>query len=166
MSVTAYRGESSGILFDRFDLRQTRAGVGFFFSEDPQLAQGYAKQGTPVRRFHLSPLRVLDLTDPYTEEARTFIHAYSKDFDEWVDRHSGEEVADAAPWLDSGMLYDYEGTGSGTRWNTLFRHAHALGFDAVRVLDHTDGGGEYPVAWVLFSPEHIQFSGLEEPHHG
>ena len=160
MCVSVYRGESSGVLFDDFDRRKTNAGVGFFFAEAIGLARTYAKAGTPVREFSLTPERVLDLTDVYACEPLQFILRYSLEFDAWVDRYSGECSSSATPWLESGMLYDYEGTGSGTRWNALFRLAEDEGYDAVRVIDHTDGGEGEPIVWVIFDPDKVKFQAL------
>lgn len=150
--LLVWRGESSGTLYDTFDRRQTNAGVGFFFAEDHRQAAFYAGMGTAPRAFHLKASNVLDLLDPYDASVRPFVQAFAEEFDEWVDRYSGEPM-DVFSYLDAGALYDYEGTGSGTRWNALFRLAEAEGYDAVVVRDQTDGV-DAPV-WVVFNPDQI-----------
>lgn len=147
-----WRGESSGVLYDTFDRRQTNAGVGFFFAEDQRQAAFYAGLGSAPRAFHLKAANVLDLLDPYDPSVRPFVQAFAEEFDEWVDRYSGEPM-DVFSYLEAGALYDYEGTGRGTRWNALFRLAEAEGYDAVVVRDQTDGV-DAPV-WVVFQPEQI-----------
>lgn len=153
--LLVHRGESSGTLFEDFDLRKTRAGVGFFFAEDVVQARGYAGRGTDPRSFYLSSNKKLDLLDPYRPALREFLAEYGETFDEWIDRYSGEAI-DPATLIESGSLYDYEGTGSGTRWNALFSLARAQGYDAVTVLDVTDGV-QAPI-WVVFSPEQIRIA--------
>lgn len=156
-----WRGESGGELFDTFDLNHTNAGVGFFFAEDRSHAQTYAGHGTEPRSFTLRADRVLDLTDPYRPDpaVRAFLHDYANQFEEWVDRGDGEP-RDVFSFLEGGSLYDYEGTGSGTRWNALFREAWDAGFDAVRVLDSTDGAFLSAV-WVVKDPLQIVFQANE-----
>lgn len=147
-----WRGESSGELYETFDRRKTTAGVGFFFAEDYQQAAFYAGRGTAPRGFHLKAANLLDLMDPYDPAVRAFVTEFQDEFDEWVDRYSGEPMS-AFDFLDAGSLYDYEGTGSGTRWNALFRLAESQGYDAVVVRDQTDGV-DAPV-WVVFEPGQV-----------
>lgn len=151
--LVVYRGESTGNLFEKFDLRQTNAGVGFFFAEDRAEAEGYAKTSADVREFYLRGEKVLDLTDPYSPKNRAFLDTYRNEFDEWIDRYSGEEISPES-MLEAGSVYDYEGTGSGRRWNRLFTTAEGMGYDAVRVIDATDGVTA-PV-WVVFEPTQIK----------
>jgi hypothetical protein len=152
-----WRGESSGIHYDQFDLSKTDCRVGFFFAEVKQQADQYAARGTDARSFHLCSRKTLDLTDVYTKEAIQFIREYSAEFDEWVDRRSGEEE-DVGTLIECGYLYDYEGNGSGERWNHLFRMANGLGYDAVRVMDATDGITA-PVC-VVFDPKQIMHADI------
>src|SRR5690606_13467817 len=87
--------------------------------------------------------------------ARAVLEQVAAEFDEWVCRYSGEprHIAD---YLEAGDLYDYEGTGSGQRWNALFDAARDAGFDSVAVRDVTDGvSGEDAVVWVVFDPARI-----------
>ena len=154
-----WRGESSGDLFESFDLGKTHAGVGFFFALSHEHAQFYAGHGTQPRAFVLDPGNTLNLCDPYLAwrepAARQVLEDVSENFDEWVCRHSGEE-RDLVSYLDAGDLYDYEGNGSGQRWNSLFRTARAAGYDSVCVRDYTDGvKGEDSVVWVVFEPGRI-----------
>lgn len=150
-----WRGESSGEMFEHFELSHTQARVGFFFAEQQALAAGYAKHGTQARAFTLSADRVLDLQDPYAASVRAFVGTYSDQFDEWVDRYSGESM-DVQSFLGTGSLYDYEGTGSASRWNALFEAAWDQGYDAVRVYDSTDGI-PMGVVWVVRHADQITF---------
>lgn len=149
-----WRGETSGEMFDTFDLARTMHGSGFFFAENRDHAVLYAKDGTEPRAFELRAQRVLDLTDPYARSVRAFCDALRAEFDEWTDRYSGEPMA-LEDFLESGALYDYEGTGSGGRWHRLFRMAWAEGYDAVAVLDATDGV-PLSTVWVVAQPEQIR----------
>lgn len=157
-----WRGESSGDLFDKFDMAQTRHGIGFFFAQREDHAACYAGAGTQPRHFALDPGRCLDLTDPYQitrqdHGAAAVLSALRDSFDEWVDRYSGETM-DLADFLEAGNLYDYEGTGSAERWNRLFVEAAAAGYDSVRVRDVTDGvSGDDAIVWVVFDPGRIHF---------
>lgn len=153
--LQVWRGESGGELFDVFDLSQTNVGIGFFFAERQDHAQMYAGRGTSARAFHLGASRVLDLTDPYGRHLQSFLAEFAAEFDSWVDRYSGEPVS-VHECLDGGSLYDYEGTGSGERWNALFRCAWSAGYDAVRVLDATDGV-DLGVVWVVSAAHQITF---------
>ena len=150
--LVVWRGESSGIHYQQFDMAKTNCQSGFFFAQEKQQADQYAARGTDARPFHLCAHSILDLTDPYTSKAAEFIKRYGAEFDEWEDRFSGEPT-DAQTLLETGYLYDYEGNGRGDRWNHLFRFAAGEGFDAVCVLDATDGLTA-PV-WVVFDPEQI-----------
>lgn len=154
-----WRGESSGELFETFDLGQTQAGVGFFFALSHAHAQFYAGHGTQPRPFVLDPGQTLDVCDPIRAwrdpQARAVLEEVQGLFDDWVCRRSGEE-RDLVSYLEAGDLYDYEGTGSGQRWNALFKTAHAFGYDSVCVRDYTDGvAGEESVVWVVFDPARI-----------
>lgn len=157
---TLWRGESSGVLFDEFELSKTQAGSGFFFAEQKECAAWYACPGTQPRCFVIDPGQCLDLRDPYhayirNPAVRALIDDLKSGFDEWVDRSSGEP-GHPNDWLEAGTLYDYEGTGQGQRWHTLFRLAWAHGFDSVVVHDATDGGpGEVATTWVVKNPDRI-----------
>lgn len=147
-----WRGEGSGIHFNEFELAKTDCGVGFFFAEVKQQADQYAGRGSEARAFHLCSRNTLDLTDAYAKEADDFIQSYASEYDEWIDRRSGEKE-DVHALIECGYLYDYEGDGSGSRWNHLFRMASGMGYDAVRVLDATDGITA-PVC-VVFDPKQV-----------
>lgn len=129
------------MLFDTFDNAKTRAGSGFFFAIDRKQAAWYADGGgEPERAFLVRSSKTLDLRciDYKNAETMRFIREFSDEHDEWVDRASGEG-RDAADFLETGDLYDYEGNGSGQRWHSLFRIARACGYDAVIAPDLTDG---------------------------
>lgn len=153
-----WRGETSGVMFDRFELAKTQRGTGFFFAEDKRQADFYAGCGSQARAFHLRGDRVLDLTEGlYRPDAlsRTMavVEMLREAFDDWTDRYSGEP-ADILALIETGSLYDYEGTGSGERWHRLFQIAAGLGYDAVRILDATDG--VVAPVWVVFEPGQIE----------
>lgn len=157
---TLWRGESSGVLFDEFSLSKTQAGSGFFFAEKQEDAAWYACPGTAARPFVVDPGKCLDLRDPYHAYIQNpavcaLIDDLKSEFDEWVDRSSGEP-GHPNDWLESGTLYDYEGNGQGQRWHTLFRLAWAHGFDSVVVHDATDGvDGRVATTWVVRTPSQI-----------
>ncbi len=165
--VQVWRGESSGVLFDAFDINQTNAGVGFFFAESEEHAKAYAAKGTEPRAFELDTGLVLDLRDVHqawrTPKMRAVLEEVRDCFDEWVCRYSGDN-RDLLDYLEAGDLYDYEGTGSGQRWNQLFRSAKAAGFNSVCLPDYTDGvRGENSIVWVVFDPARIKPSMTPSP---
>lgn len=155
-----WRGESSGELFEQFDLTKTQAGSGFFFAEKRENAAWYAAPGTEPRAFRVDPGSCLDLRDAYgayirNPAVRKLIDDLRSEFEDWTDRASGEE-GHPNDWLEAGTLYDYEDNGSGQRWHTLFRLAWAHGFDSVVLPDVTDGvGGEVAITWVVKDPAQI-----------
>lgn len=143
-----FRGERDG------RLRQTGNWLRpWFFAERIEHAERYAGTGTEPAVVRILATNVLDLTDIENGVApavRTLIESYAKEFDDWVCRYSGED-RDVWSYLEAGDLYDYEGTGSGHRWNRLFCHL-LDDFDAVRILDRTDGSnGQAVPVWVTAS---------------
>jgi hypothetical protein len=162
-----WRGESSGELFDTFDLGKTDAQSGFFFAQDHALAQWYAGGDSQARAFIVDPGNTLDLQDAYhafiqNAAVRALIDDLKAEFDEWIDRSSGEE-GHPCDWLEAGTLYDYEGNGTGERWHTLFRLARRHGFDSVVLPDATSAmGRQAAITWVLFDPARI----LPDPERG
>lgn len=143
-----WRGDSE--LFDEFDIGMTRAKVGFFFAEDRQQAEWYASPY--LGRYHLRAKNPINLMDDSLETFQ-WMAEFGKEYDEWIDRYSGESE-DAAFFIQAGMLYNYEATGSGRRWNRLFDYARGQGHDAVIVLDATDGVTAAVV--VVFDPSQIE----------
>ena len=141
-------------MFEQFDLGKTMAGSGFFFAEEKENAAWYAAPGSEPRAFRIDPGNCLDLRDAYgayiqNPAVRDLIDDLKGEFDEWVDRASGEE-GHPNDWLDAGTLYDYEGNGGGQRWHTLFRLAWAHGLDSVVLPDATDGVGDgVATTWVV-----------------
>lgn len=156
LSPVVYRGESTG------ELRKDN-GHPFFFAEHHEQAKLYAVNTEPLCCV-LKGKQVLDLTklDYRAPELRAFMDAVSQEFDEWIDRYSGEPRA-LADYLEAGDLYDYEGTGSATRWNKLFDIAFDMGYDTVRVLDCTDGTNHQAIPiWVVQSSSQIRMATLGE----
>lgn len=129
-----YRGESSGARRDVYDRSKSRENA-IFMTPDRNVAKGYEKNGEP-RAFYVKADRLLDLTED-TPEARKFITEWSKNWDEWVDRESGESIDPVDAVLD-GRLFDYEGDWSSERWRDL--QATALeNHDAAYLPDWHDG---------------------------
>lgn len=156
-----WRGENGGELFEQFDNDKTRCGVGFFFAVREDHAASYAGCGTQPRAFVLDPGNALDLRDPYHAQRDPAVAAVLNEvraaYDDWTDRVSGEPM-DLADFLEAGDLYNYEGTGTGERWNQLFAEARGAGFDSVLVRDQTDGvHGDDALVWVVFEPRQIHF---------
>lgn len=158
-SPVLFRGEPDGALRIEGGLHRP-----WFFSEryDHALLYSGGRTGRKFGEKHrpiacvfasASPLKVLDLTqlDALNPDHMDLIDRLTAQFasEGWVDRYSGEE-ADVWSLLEGGSLYDYESSGSGERWNAMFRIAlDDMGVDAVRVLDRTDGTqGEASVVWV------------------
>lgn len=165
--LTVYRGERSGE-HDAFRRDWDQSRSGFFFAEDLPLAQGYDLAKIGVRAFHLHAGRVLDLTtDPWNlsnTNLRRFLQAFRSEFDEWIDRSSGEPC-DLETYLETGTLYHYE-PGTAHRWNALFEFAESQGYDAVVALDSTDGV-DLARVWVVFHPDQIHWvDTVSSPDHG
>lgn len=154
LSPIIYRGEQNGILRQDAGYKAP-----FFFAEDFNQAKLYAGKGTEPIACVIVGQAVLDLTSPdyRNEHHQSLVKKLKERFDNWTCRTSGEP---REPWdyLECGDLYDYEGTGSGERWRALFDIAlDDMGFDAVRVLDRTDGTNGIPVpVWVTQSRANIR----------
>ena len=158
LSPVVYRGEYDGRL-------RPQSRSPYFFAESRQQAKLYARNGSDPIECVITGRSVLDLTNPNpaNPDHRRLVEAVSSIFDDWTCRYSGEE-RDLWSYLEAGDLYDYEGTGSGERWKALFDTAlHDMGFDAVRILDCTDGTDRQasPV-WVTHRRENIRLATLGE----
>jgi hypothetical protein len=158
LSPVVYRGEADGAL-------RPASRKPFFFAEDYGQARLYAGAGTHPIECVIQGKRVLDLTAPNVKNPghMAVVKALQEQFDDWTCRYSGEP-RDPWSYLEAGDLYDYEGTGSGGRWNALFDIAlNELGYDAVRILDCTDGTNHQasPV-WVTLRSENIRPATLGE----
>lgn len=135
--------------FDTFSAQ--KSGGMMFFAQNPQEADYYGeRQGYYLKSEKLLDLLNIDYTDKKT---MGFIKAYGKQFDEWIDRSSGEEIS-PAEMIEGGYLYDYESTGSGRRWRQLFKFAEGKGYDGVKVMDVTDGVAD--AVYVVFNPNQIK----------
>jgi hypothetical protein len=135
--------------FSSFDPNQS--GGMFFFAVDPQEAGFYGDVGD----YYLKSEKLIDLTSiDYTDRKlmKTLID-WANDEGEWIDRGSGEDL-DPISSIEGGYLYDYEGTGSGRRWRSLFKYLHGEGYDGVKINDVTDGVNA-PV-YVVFDPSQIK----------
>ncbi|KWT69521.1 MULTISPECIES: hypothetical protein [unclassified Variovorax] len=164
ISPVVFRGEPDNRLRELGDSQRP-----WFFTEAYSQAKLYAgnqkwpdPKDEPVACV-LTGRTVLDLTVPDRADARhrAIIDALTMEFDDWTCRRSGEP---RDPWsfIEAGDLYDYEGTGSGERWNALFRIAFEQA-DAVRVLDLTDGTSGQPVpVWVTHQRDAIRMATLGE----
>lgn len=144
LSPVVFRGEYTGKLKPAGGYLSP-----YFFAENYDQAALYAGRGTVPVAAVVHGKTVLDLTAlDYTSPVhRKLMEDLTAEFDDWTCRYSGEPI-DAWSLLETGGLYDYEGTGSGERWKSLLNLA-LDDFDAVRVLDATDGtrGQAVPV-WV------------------
>ncbi len=153
-----FRGERDGVLRARGDWMRP-----YFFAEKFEHAKRYAGPRTEPIACTLQCARMLDLTepDPRNPDHRRLIEAFAAEYEDWTCRYSGEP-RDAWDYISSGDLYDYEGTGSGGRWNKLFRMALDE-FDAIRILDCTDGSaGQAVPVWVTIERSHIHKVSLGE----
>ena len=143
-SPVIFRGEPDGKLRSAGSFMRP-----YFFAERVDQAALYAGRGTEPVACVITCDRVLDLTelDYKNPDHQSVVTELIECFDEWTDRYSGEPCS-AWELIELGNLYDYEGNGSGERWNRLLRIALDQ-FEAVRILDMTDGtqGQAVPV-WV------------------
>lgn len=158
LSPVVFRGESDGKLKPTGGWRYP-----YFFAERLDQAELYAGRGTQPIACVLQGSNLLDLTepDPTNPFHRQVVEEVAAQYDDWTCRFSGE-ARDIWSFLDSGDLYDYEGTGLGERWQALLNVA-LESFDAVRVLDCTDGtgGGASPV-WACRDRSSIRMATLGE----
>jgi hypothetical protein len=81
---------------------------------------------------------------------------WGKSFDEWIDRHSGEETS-AWNVLSGGQLFDYEGNWSGKRWMNIQSTAKTSGYDMVILPDYDSQIGIFP-SWVVFDEKNIKLA--------
>jgi hypothetical protein len=144
--TTLYHGSREK--FDTFD--KQKSGGMMFFAEDRVQAESYGD----VEEYVVRSDKPIDLThiDYTNKEVQNLINDWASEYDDWTDRATGEERP-AIDWIESGDLYDFEGTGSGRRWRSLFKHLENNGYDSVRIMDVTDGVQSPTV--VVFDPERI-----------
>ena len=158
LSPVIFRGERDGTL-----KASGGAGTPYFFAERYDQAALYAGRGTLPVAAVVQGSTVLDITEL---DRRNPVHCkvmaeLIAEFDDWTCRYSGEPV-DAWDIVQAGALYDYEGTGSAERWKALLSFA-LEDFDAVRVLDRTDGTqGEAVSVWVVPNGENIRLATFGE----
>lgn len=123
----------------------------FFFAEKLEHAKRYTAPHAEPSAYVICGQKFLDLTepDPRNPHHQQLVKHLLAHHDEWICRRSGE-ARDPWSYLETGDLYDYEGTGTGARWNSVFTIAlDVMGFDAVRILDCTDGSQHQAVpVWV------------------
>jgi len=157
LSPVVFRGESDGSLKAEGGLLYP-----YFFTERYDQARLYAGPTEPLACV-IQGSSFLDMTAPDWQNPliQKLITDFAAEFDDWTCRYSGEQ-RDAMSYIESGDLYDYEGTGEATRWNTFIRFALDE-FDAVRLLDCTDGTHNQPVPiWVTRNRDSIRMAGLGE----
>lgn len=147
--LVVYRGDTED--FNQFDRSKTREN-GFFFTTEEKVARGYAKGGL-LRAFYIRAKKVLNLMED-TRESRRWVREWSENFDEWVDRESGEEM-DPFDILQGGRMFDYEGDWSSERWLDIQAQAENQGYDAVILPDYDSDIGIFP-AVVVFDPRNIK----------
>jgi len=152
--LAVYRGEGSGEDFTVFDRRMTREKA-FFFTPDRDIASTYAAKNnwsmTEPRSFYLKAEK---LFDPRSKEGRAFIREWAKNWDEWIDRQSGEDI-DPVDAVLEGRLFDYEGDWSAERWRDLQASIEAAGYDGARLPDWDNDRGTFD-AIIVFRPEQIK----------
>lgn len=150
--LVVYHGTQNN--FTVFD--KNRSGGMFFFASDKKHAE-YYKGGYygSVGEYYIKSENILDLTQiNYKDKDKMKVLLdYINEYDEWIDRYSGEE-SNPLDLIESGYLYDYEGTGSGNRWRYLFKFAKNHGYDGVKIFDATDGVSD--VTYVVFDPGQIK----------
>lgn len=160
LSGVVFRGERDGALREQDGWLNPH-----FFAERFDQAALYAGRGTQPIACVIRGQRLLDLTVPdiRNKDHAALCQLLMAEHDEWICRRSGEP-RNVLSFLEAGDLYDYEGTGSGTRWKSLFRLAlDELGFDAVRIMDATDGtNGEPTPVWVTQRRENIRHATFGE----
>lgn len=152
LSPVIFRGERDGTL--KVDGDYWRP---WFFAERYDQAKLYAGRGTEPLSCVIQGGSLLDLTNPsHRNPAHVeIIKALEDEYDDWTCRYSGEP-RDAWSFVEGGDLYDYEGTGSGERWRSLWNIALDK-YDAFRVLDRTDGtGGQACPVWITANLANIR----------
>ena len=147
--MIVYRGDAEE--FDVFDRSKTREN-GFFFTADKRIAKIYSRSNEP-RAYYIRAPKVLNLAAD-TMAARKWVQRWSKRFDEWIDRSSGETV-DPFDVLQGGQMFDYEGNWSSERWLDIQATAENQGYDAVMLPDYDNGGGVF-VSVVVFDPHNVK----------
>ena len=158
-SPALFRGEPDGQLRERGSWLRP-----WFFAEQYNQANRYAGHGTVPVTCVISAARVLDITepDPMNMEHRRLVKLMEKRHPQWVCRYSGED-RDLWSYLEGADLYNYDDDRGG-RWNDLFQVAiEEMGYDAVRVMDCTDGTEHQPSPiWVTFNRENIRMATFGE----
>ena len=133
--LVVYRGEGRGGERNVYDSSQSRENA-IFMTPEKDVARVYEKGNAEPRAFYVKAERLLDLTED-TRETRKFIREWAKNWDDWTDRQSGEQV-DPVDVVFGGRLFDYEGDWSSERWRDL--QATALeNHDAAYLVDWHDG---------------------------
>lgn len=146
--LVMYRGDD--LPFYEFDPGKTREN-GFFFTPDKDVANIYGRGES--QGYYIKAEKVLDLTQD-TRETRQWVRKWAEAFDDWTDRQSGEPV-DPFDVLESGQMFDYEGTWSSERWLDIQQTAREDGYDAVILPDYDSQKGVFPSV-VVFEPTHIK----------
>jgi hypothetical protein len=132
-------------------------GPGMFFTDDVALAAGYTRGRVRTEAY-------LRLQNPFDPRNGAHVDApwvrdwidFWREEDGWVDRFSGEDMSDGdvLDMIEQGRLYEYDDTGSRTRWNDFLGTAR----------DHHDGymgpdpteGAHAPMIYVAFEPTQIK----------
>lgn len=146
--MIVYRGDIHE--FEKFDRSKTREEA-FFFTPDKRVARIYARDREP-RAYFLRAEKLIDLFSE-SHKVQKFILKWAEDFDDWIDRRSGEEI-DPRDVVASGELFDFEGDWSSYRWRSLQRHIQNNGYDGAALPD-IDGGQVFP-SIVVFKPNQIK----------
>ncbi len=148
--LVVYRGDADPH-FHKFDRSKIRENA-FFFTPDKAIAKIYSRHEEP-REYYLSANKVLNL---FSDDQKTekFIRCWAENFDEWIDRQSGEEI-DPVQAVQDGQLFDYEGDWSGERWLDLQATIEDAGYDGAILPDYDSATGVFP-SFIVFRPNQIK----------
>lgn len=148
-----YRGDTHADKIFSYSKKERRE-YGIFTTPIKQIAATYSKNRAP-RKFYVRAPKILDLTQDTLENMK-WIDNWSKSFDEWIDRESGEQI-DAWSVLSGGGMFDYEGNWSSKRWMDIQATAKSDGYDVVILPDYDSGYGVFP-SFVVFDEHNLKLA--------
>ncbi len=151
-NIETWRGDR-----DNWNDFRRRHEVGIFTSQDKDLADiyGEGQRGGVTRRFYVKG-KILNLLD-YRNQEWIRKWADAQDKEDWTDRQTGEIDEDPIGIIESGRLWDWEGTGQGTLWKDLQDSARNDGYD-VLILPDAHGAIEDPVSTVVLRDNNIKLA--------
>jgi hypothetical protein len=155
----SYRGDSlAGEIFNYSPKERREHGI--FTTPIKDVAKTYAggQFKSDPRLFYIKASKLLNLTDD-TLPNMHWVEKWAESFDEWIDKTSGDPMS-AWDILQSGQLFDYEGTWSAERWMDLQATAENDGYDAVILPDYDSSHGVFP-SLVVFDEKNLKLADLE-----